>query len=180
MLQHGPCRAQVLGIPAPGGSSVAGLSRHALHRWDYERDRLLFAPAWGRLSDRRGRRGALLVGLFGFGGTMLVFSLVENVAAVYAERFLSGMFASAVTPVASAVIADLAPTPEKRSRRLALVSVAGIGGFLLGPTPGGFIARAASQLWTSRPAGSLAVPLAATAALAFVAAFAVGFAVPGA
>jgi len=57
----------------------------------------LFAPIWGRLSDRRGRRGVLLIGLFGFGTTMVAFSLVENLATVYAERFLSGMFASAVS-----------------------------------------------------------------------------------
>lgn len=49
----------------------------------------LFAPMWGRLSDQRGPRGVLLVGLLGFGVTMLVFSFVESLVAVYAERFIS-------------------------------------------------------------------------------------------
>src|ERR1700675_1706998 len=59
----------------------------------------LFAPAWGRLSDRYGRP-ILLVGLIGFGATMLTFAFIENIAAVYAERILSGLFAAAVTPIA--------------------------------------------------------------------------------
>ena len=49
----------------------------------------LFAPVWGRLSDRYGRRRILLIGLIGFSTTMLTFSLIENLVAVYAERFLS-------------------------------------------------------------------------------------------
>lgn len=139
----------------------------------------LFAPAWGRASDRHGRRGVLLVGLVGFGVTMLAFSFFESFTAVYAERFLSGMFASAVTPVASATIGDLAPTAERRARRLALVSMAGIGGFMLGPTLGVFITRHVPGLFTiARPAGSLAVPLAATAVLAFLVGVAVALAVP--
>ena len=64
----------------------------------------LFAPAWGRMSDRYGRRTVLLIGLIGFSATMLIFAFVENLTAVYAERFLSGMFAAAVTPGAFVTI----------------------------------------------------------------------------
>jgi len=81
----------------------------------------LFAPAWGRMPDRYGRR------------TMLIFAFIESLSAVYAERFLSGMFAAAVTPVTLAAIGDLAATEEARARRLTFVGLAGISGFLLGP-----------------------------------------------
>ena len=140
----------------------------------------LFAPAWGRMSDRYGRRTILLIGLIGFSATMLTFAFIENLAAVYAERFLSGMFAAAVTPVALAAIGDLAATEEARARRLTFVSLAGISGFLLGPMLGVFIARgAANMLPIVGAAGSLALPLAGTAVLALLVALAAAMTVPG-
>jgi len=93
----------------------------------------LFAPAWGRMPDRYGRRTILVIGLIGFSATMLIFAFIESLSAVYAERFLSGMFAAAVTPVTLAAIGDLAATEEARARRLTFVGLAGISGFLLGP-----------------------------------------------
>ena len=137
----------------------------------------LFAALWGHLSDRFGRRLILLVGLIGFSATMLTFAFIESLPAVYAERFLSGMFAAAVTPVALAAIGDLAPTEEIRARRLAFVSLAGISGFLLGPMLGVFLAQGAPNwLSVSSTAGSLAVPLAATATLSLLVAVGVFFA----
>jgi MFS family permease len=162
------------------GVEAAQVSRHTgLLTAVYTLSLFLFAPMWGRLSDRRGPRGVLLVGLFGFGVTMLVFSFVESLAAVYAERFLSGMFAAAVTPVAAAVIGNFTTTEQGRARRLAFVSMAGIAGFLLGPMLGVFVTRFAADFFTlAMPAGSITIPLAATALLAFLVACAVAFAVP--
>ena len=139
----------------------------------------LFASMWGRLSDRYGRRAILLIGLVGFGATMLVFAFIESLVAVYAERVLSGLFAAAVTPVALATIGDLAATEEARARRLTFVSLSGISGFLLGPMLGVFIASAAADLVSSSdPMGSLAFPLGATAVLAFAVAGAAVFVLP--
>lgn len=136
----------------------------------------LFAPMWGRMSDHHGRRVILLAGLVGFGSTTLVFSLFENLAGLYAERFLSGFFAAAVTPVALAVVADLATSEDARARRLTFVSLAGISGFLLGPMLGVFLAGGASSIRANpATAGSRAVPLAATAILALLTAGAVHF-----
>ena len=129
----------------------------------------LFAPIWGKLSDRYGRRTILVIGLTGFGATMATFAFIETLAAVYAERFLSGMFAAAVTPVALAAIGDIATTEELRARRLTFVSLAGVTGFLLGPMLGALIAQgAAGILPATSPVGSLAYPLAVTAMLAFI------------
>ena len=163
------------------GVEVAQVSWHTgLLTAVYTASLFLFAPMWGRLADRRGPRGVLLVGLLGFGGTMLAFSFVESLAAVYAERFLSGMFAAAVTPVAAAVVGGLTTTEQGRARRLAFVSMASITGFMLGPMLGVFIAHFAADFFTlAIPAGSLAIPLTATALLAFSVASAVVFAAPG-
>ena len=141
----------------------------------------LFAPAWGHMSDRYGRRIILLIGLIGFSATMLTFAFIENLAAVYAERFLSGMFAAAVTPGALATIGDLAATDEARARRLTFVSLAGISGFLLGPMLGVFIARSAGSLLPiGGGVGALTLPLVGTAVLALLVAIAAAMAVPGA
>ena len=140
----------------------------------------LFAPAWGWMSDRYGRRPILLIGLIGFSATMLTFAFIENLTAVYAERFLSGMFAAAVTPVALAVIGDLAATEEARARRLTFVGLAGISGFLLGPMLGVFISRGAANMFPIfNAAGSLVVPLAANAVMALLVAVAAVVTVPG-
>lgn len=129
----------------------------------------LFAPMWGKLSDRYGRRNILVIGLTGFGATMATFAFIESLAAIYAERFLSGMFAAAVTPVALAAIGDIAAPDQTRARHLTFVSLAGVTGFLLGPMVGVFIAQgAAGILPATSPTGSLAFPLAATAMLAFI------------
>ncbi len=162
------------------GAVAAQVSRHTgMLTAVYTLSLFLFAPLWGRLSDRHGPRGVLLLGLLGFGITMLVFSFVESLAAVYAERFLSGMFAAAVTPVAAAAISNITTTEQGRARRLAFVSMAGIAGFLLGPMLGVFVTRFAADFFTlPMPAESVAIPLAATALLAFLAASAVALAVP--
>ena len=162
------------------GVEAAQVSRHTgLLTAVYTLSLFLFAPTWGRLSDRRGPRGVLLVGLLGFGVTMLVFSFVESLAAVYIERFLSGMFAAAVTPVVAAVIGNFTTTEQGRARRLAFVSMAGITGFLLGPMLGVFVTRFVADFFTLvMAAGSVAIPLAATALLAFLVACAVAFSVP--
>jgi MFS family permease len=162
------------------GAEAAHVSRHTgLLTAVYTLSLFLFAPLWGRMADRRGPRGVLLVGLLGFGATMLAFSFVEHLVAVYAERFLSGMFAAAVTPVAAAVIGNFTTTEQGRARRLAFVSMASIAGFLLGPMLGVFVARFAADFFTlDMPAGSVAIPLVATALLALLVASAVAFAVP--
>ncbi len=145
----------------------------------YTASLFLFAPLWGRLADRRGPRGVLLLGLLGFGATMLVFSFVESLIAGYAERFLSGVFAAAVTPVAAAVAGSLTTTEQGRARRLAFVSMASIAGFMLGPMLGVIIAPFAEEFLTfAIPAQSIGIPLAVTALLAFSVASAIVFAVP--
>ena len=89
------------------------------------------------------------------------------------------MFAAAVTPVALAVIGDLAATEAARARRLTFVSLAGISGFLLGPMMGVFLTQGSARwLAVAGAAGSLAVPLAGTALLAFLVALGVAMTVP--
>ncbi len=106
----------------------------------------LFAPAWGRLSDRIGRRPVLLVstagaavsyGLFGLGSGLTQAKAVLTVILI--SRVLAGICGANVT-VAQACIADIAP-PEERSKKMGLIGMAFGLGFIFGPALGGVSAR---------------------------------------
>lgn len=162
------------------GGDAAQISRHTgLLTAVYTLSLFLFAPLWGKLSDRRDPRRVLLSGMLGFGLTMVTFSFVESITAAYAERFVSGMFAAAVAPVATAVIGNFTTTEQGRARKLAFISMASISGFLFGPMLSVFITRFAAELFAiTTPIGSVAVPLTTTALLAFFVAAAIAFFVP--
>ena len=138
----------------------------------------LCAPVWGRLSDQWGRRPVLLIGLAGFGATMIAFAFFETLTAAYVERALSGLFAAAVTPVALAAVTDVSATKADLGRRLTFVSMAGISGFLLGPTLGVALTRGLGGFGGfGGTTGALAVPLVATGGLALIATLAIALTV---
>ncbi len=121
----------------------------------------LFAPLWGRISDRRQRRAIILIGMIGFTLSLLLFAFIDSLVALYLGRFLTGAFSAAVIPVSLALISDWAPDDDWRARRFAWLTIAGVGGFLLGPTIGGGVA----QMWnTGMPPSGLPFLLAAAAA----------------
>jgi MFS family permease len=104
----------------------------------------LFAPLWGRISDRRGRRPILLIGLTGSVVFYTLFGIASEVGARGgAEAALAGLIllflarigagiAGATISTAQAVIADCT-TKEGRSRGMALLGMAFGIGFTFGP-----------------------------------------------
>lgn len=108
-----------------GTANPAALSRHTgLLSGTYAIALFLFAPLWGRISDRHGRRPVILLVLMGFAGSLGLFVLVQSLLALYSGRF----FAAAVAPAAYALICDHAPSEEWRTHRFALINVAGSAG----------------------------------------------------
>ena len=122
-----------------GTPDAATLSRHSgLLTGAYTLALFLFAPLWGRIADRRGRRPVILLGLVGFAVTLALFALADSLPRLYLGRLLNGLFASAITPAAYALVGDHAPSKEWRAHRFALLNIAGASGFLVGPMLGGF------------------------------------------
>ena len=82
----------------------------------------LFAPLWGRLSDRVGRKPILVGGLFGTAGSYLLFAYAGSLPMLFASRMLAGFFGANVS-TAQAYIADVT-TPENRARGMGLIGAA--------------------------------------------------------
>lgn len=101
----------------------------------------LFAPLWGYISDRIGRRTVILLGLAGFSGAMLWFAVARGLVFVYGARVLAGVFAAAVLPVIFAWVSDVG-TPRTRAQAFAWLSAASALGFLFGPALSGWLAAA--------------------------------------
>lgn len=98
---------------------------------------LFFAPVWGSLSDRIGRRPVLMLGL----ASSMTFYLLFAVATVY-ESFwflfitrLGAGIAGATIPTAQAYIADTTGV-KKRAKGMALIGLAFGMGFTFGPLLG--------------------------------------------
>jgi len=99
----------------------------------------LFAPLWGYISDRIGRRTVILIGLAGFSGAMLWFGLARGLVSIYGARALAGVFAVAVLPVVLAWVSDVS-TSRTRPRAFAWLSATGALGFMFGSALSGWLA----------------------------------------
>jgi MFS family permease len=104
----------------------------------------VFAPIWGQISDRIGRRPILLVGLAGSVVFYMLFGYASDLPAestadlalflLFVARIGAGI-AGATIPTAQAVIADSTP-PERRKHGMALIGAAFGIGFTFGPLIG--------------------------------------------
>ncbi|NBR84508.1 MAG: MFS transporter [Verrucomicrobia bacterium] len=101
----------------------------------------IFAPVWGRLSDRIGRRPVLLVSTAGSAISYAIFAVGSGQAGqtaivlLFLSRAFAGICGANIT-VAQAYIADITP-PEERSKKMGLVGMAFGLGFIFGPALGG-------------------------------------------
>lgn len=105
----------------------------------YSGMQFLFAPIWGRISDRIGRRPVLLVSIAGNVLAMLLFAASTNLVVFFLARAFAGM-ANANIGTAQAYIADVTG-PNERAKGMGLLGAAFGLGFVLGPAVGGVLAH---------------------------------------
>ncbi len=95
----------------------------------------LFAPVWGGLSDRVGRRPTLLITLAGTLAGYVLWIFAGSFFWLIGSRLLSGLMAGNIS-TATAVIADTTES-SNRARGMGLVGMCIGLGFLFGPAMGG-------------------------------------------
>lgn len=100
---------------------------------------LVSSPVWGYVSDRRGRRPALLVGLASSAFAYVVFGFAHSLWLLFVSRFVQGL-GGGTTGVVQAYVADSMP-PAERAKALGWLSAATSAGVIIGPAIGSFMHR---------------------------------------
>lgn len=112
-----------------GGGLVVGVLVSS-----YAVAQLLSAPLWGRVSDRFGRRPALLVGLGASAIAYVIFAYAGSLWVLLLSRLVQGAGGGTVG-VIQAYVAD-ATAPENRAKSLGWLSAATNVGVTIGPVLG--------------------------------------------
>ena len=102
----------------------------------YSVAQLMAAPLWGAVSDRYGRRPALLAGLLASAVAFAIFGFADSLWLLFFMRIIQGA-GGGTTGVAQAYVADTV-APEHRAQALGWLSSATAVGFMLGPVLGSF------------------------------------------
>lgn len=113
---------------------------------------LVSAPLWGRVSDRHGRRPALLVGLTASALAYIVFAFADSLLLLFLSRIVQGAGGGTVS-VIQAYVAD-ATKPSERAKGLGWLSAATNLGVAIGPVLGSVSTR-----WGTAAPGLLAAAL---------------------
>jgi len=99
---------------------------------------LIFAPVWGKLSDRIGRKPIIIISLFGTAIGSLVTGFAGALWVLFLGRIIDGISGASVS-VAQAAVADISPA-RQRARYMGLIGAAFGVGFVAGPTIGALAA----------------------------------------
>lgn len=101
---------------------------------------LIVSPFAGKAVDKLGRKIMIVLGLFIFGFSELLFGLGKEIEILFISRILGGVSAAFIMPGVTAFIADITNL-QTRPKALGYMSAAISTGFIIGPGIGGFLAE---------------------------------------
>jgi MFS transporter, DHA1 family, multidrug resistance protein len=99
---------------------------------------LVASPLWGSISDRRGRKPVLALGLLGYGISMLLFGLASELWMLFVARGVGALLSAATMPTTMAYVGDSTSEEERGGGMGALGAAMGLG-MVLGPALGGLL-----------------------------------------
>ncbi len=111
----------------------------------YSLFQFFFAPFWGNLSDRLGRRPILLVSILIVAGSYVLFAHANTLLLLLLSRILAGIGAANIS-AAQAYISDISK-PEDRVKNFGIIGAAFGLGFIIGPMIGGIIKDNYGVMW---------------------------------
>lgn len=130
----------------------------------------LYAPVWGRISDRVGRKPVLVLTCAGTLTSYVLWVFSGSFSLLVASRLLGGVMAGNIS-TATAVIGDVT-TPATRSRGMAFIGMAFGMGFLFGPVIGGLLSvidlTVTHPEWTAFGINPFSVPAALACVLSVI------------
>lgn len=106
---------------------------------------LVVSPIAGRWVDQFGRKRMIVIGLFIFGISELLFGVGNTLSVLFLSRILGGISAAFIMPAVTAFIADTTSL-ETRPKALGYMSAAISTGFIIGPGIGGFLAEIGTRI----------------------------------
>jgi len=98
-----------------------------------------FAPVWGRMSDRIGRRPVILISLTASCAGYVLFAFSRSLTLLFISRIIAGA-GGANIGTAQAYIADTT-THENRAKGMGIIGAAFGMGFILGPPLSGLLSH---------------------------------------
>lgn len=98
--------------------------------------RAIFTPFIGRLSDYKGRKNLLLIGLAGYTILSFFYAAATTTTTLTIIRFFHGLASAMVLPISMAYIGDIAPKNQE-GKYLGTFTIAFFMGLAFGPIIGG-------------------------------------------
>lgn len=100
----------------------------------------VFAPMWGRVSDRIGRKPVIMLGIFGLSLSFFLLAFATHLWMLFVARVIGGFLSAANMPTVMAYVADVT-SEEDRGKGMGIIGAATGLGFIFGPAVGGVFSK---------------------------------------